>query len=323
MNICNLTEDRFDGYFKFLDRAYPNRNLKELFKNEILKKANVIISVNKNSQIVGHLTCYPCEFYLNNVITSGNFYCNFLVLQEHRNKGIGSSLVKKATTEHKPWFAFGVNNFSKSLAYKIGKIIGSSQKFVWFRNSYIPIKIFTNPLRKYSIISDTKELTDSIYTGRNYFTNLKSINNWQDYFWGNNTLQFSRPYKFLERKIFSKINKHTFYYFENSSPQVYFTVKKSYIRGLNVLEIVDYKVPNHTSELFIAIINAAKYLTKKLKFDGVIFESSHQYFDRILSFNNFIKIGKPRLIISNIETNISQEKIKNRDFLYITPIDSP
>jgi len=136
-------------------------------------------------------------------------------------------------------------------------------------------------------------------------------------------LKFSRPLNFLKWRFFKKPRYYFYSLNKNfTNPTVYFVLKAVKWQGLNFLILVDYMVPLKNDKIFKSILDASKKIAKKLKFDGIITMSSYIFFDRLLKRSFFMKIGKPHEVLTNAPVDLSEEKIRKRDFAYITMADS-
>jgi len=150
--------------------------------------------------------------------------------------------------------------------------------------------------------------------------------------------EFSRHAKFINWRFFSIPSYHVYQltaekrpnsentshhkkiiHFSDSS---YFVVKIINWRRLNLLALVDYRCSNLDQRVFRAMLKAVKLLAQKNKCDGIITLSSLNFFNDILKKKAFLKVGSPFEFYTNLNFNFSDERIKKREMVNITMVDS-
>ena len=150
------------------------------------------------------------------------------------------------------------------------------------------------------------------------------LTEWEDYHW-ESTLEFSRSSEFLKWRFFNNYQKYWFYLEENQnngSKPMYFVVGKVFWKGVNILMLVDYKLPFGDTKGWKSILKLSKILAKKNNCDAIVTMSSHCFFDKGLKKNLFFRVGKKDLIITNAKIDLPKEKIHDRNFVYATMADS-
>lgn len=334
INLCYLTPDKLKDFYDF--EIYVNAGQKSLeevtkrFKTLVLDspllqdrfKPNVLIACNGENKIIGKLVCSPCEFYFKGDKKIGFYYFDFFVQEEYRNKGIGSSLIETALSNFKPAFIHPASDSSMKIALSFKfKPIGCLRKFVWLKNIGSLFKTLDYCLLKSgkSLNLDNKlQFPLNLTIERSNFVLTKCPEDWDDYLFSNNTLEFSRTYENLKWHISRRPDINYFYLCRDLDIPIYFVIRKSFWRGLNVLEVVDYKTSINSSKGFQILLLALKELVKKYDFDGIIIMSSHKFFDSKLKKNLFFMGGSPMHILMNADIESSQKESKDRDFVYAT-----
>lgn len=331
--LTTLTRDKFQRLIDFSKIAFPKREyFWERFQynvlgNPLLKDKDypsVIIALNREQQIIGQLICNPCEMYLAGKTLRVSHCYDFYVLKGYRGKSIGTKMAKIASEDFKPFITVGVTEDAKNIDLSCGGLIGCMNKFIWFRNLLNPVKAAASSVFRKNMTFNPDSLNSleppEVLSQRNFnFRLTKSFVNWKDFALNDHILQFARSTEFLEWRFIQRANRY-FSYISNDFMS-YFVVRSSIYRGLNVLEIVDYRVSDKNSKAFESILSACKMLVSLIKYDGIITMSSHRFFDQILKKNMFLRIGKPQIIISNIETNSNKEVISSRNLIYATITD--
>ena len=336
MEIAQLTDDRFEDYFNFIQNDLPPKeNIKERFVHEVLnnpflidkKKPNVLISWNEKKQMVGQLICNPFKIYFKNKLINVSNSYDFIVLKEYRGKGIGSSIARIAAEKFKPCIVIGVTSNAKKIDLSLGKLIGHVYNFIWVKDFFTIFFAFLYGLTRGKLSKsknpENTSLPITIDIDESSFILINLANDFRDYNWDENTLQFARLKEFLDWRYFSQTGEYYMYILDNSNPQIYFVVRKSIKKGLKIFELVDYKIPLNDSKSFKLILNAVKKLTRINNYDGIVTVSTNRFFDDILKQNHFLKYSRPKLIISNVDVNGNQKNIEKRNFLYATMIDCP
>lgn len=341
MRIFNLTEEYYSEFFKFNEKVSPRRKkIPERFEfqflsNPLLKdktKPDVLIAVCEDNQIIGQITLSPAEFFFNGKKNKCFFAHDLYVLNNYRHKGVGKSLVSNAILNCSPYFGISISEISRKIHLSLNiKTIGTLHKFLWIKNIFsIPTMtkaMYNRVLNKNEMSAFEKnkfkepKLPDELSIKNIKFKRAYFLENWEEHCWNKSILEFARSKDFL-RWRFLKMPEIYYLYFLNDNSRSYFVVRKSNRGGLNLLAIVDYRVPFQDVEKFRLILKAAKLLTKVIGFDGVITMSSLSFFDAELKKSLFFRIGNPDLIISNAKINFDHKAIKKRNVVYATMADS-
>ena len=334
--IEKLTSHQFKNFLELNCQIYPNRkNIEERFKYQILNnplledKSNtfILLAYSEENKIVGQLVCNPYEYFLGKTYLKGFNICDFYVLEDYRKKGIGSSLVRTAITNLKPCTLVKVTEVTKKICLSNRlNIIGYLYNYIWFRNSLCVIKALIYSLFKRLCM--TKILNALDFPGTlnvNNFTFIKvnSLDKWKCSKWDDNTFVFGRSKEFMKWRFFQNPEAFHFYLLDETEPNTYFVMKRSHWRELNIVEIIDYRVPSNDTKKFELILKAIKLLVKIANLDGVIITSSHRFFDDLLKKSFFFKGKQSDEIILSGDINVDEYKntIKKRNFVVTTTID--
>jgi len=334
MRISGLEIDQVENFLNFNKKIYPQRNNERerfqyhLINNPLLKDKTHpygFLAFNENNEIVGQFLLNPCEFYFSGQDYKGFFGCDYYVLEGYRG-ALGAFLAFKTIRSSKSYFAIGVTEIAQKIHLSLGtKIIGSLEKFIWFRNFFSPILVAKSLIAKNNSslakYNKNNHFPENLFSLGKEFKLVEYLDTWDNYHW-NNTLEFSRSLEFLKWRFFGNLKGYYFYLSKDPKNLFYFTVRKSIWRGLFLIIIVDYKIPFQDKDAWKAILNASKLLAKLNNSDGVLTLSSHKFFDEGLRKEFFLKIGNPNLILTNVNINFSIEDAKRRNLVYATMADS-
>ncbi len=337
--ISYLTIDRFDDFFKFNQKIYPKlqslKNLKERFCHQVFNnplvedksKPPVLVAYNKENQIIGQLLGNPFELYVGNNCKKVFYNYGFYVLKEYREAGIGTRLAKLFVKDFKFFLTVGVGPMSKNINLSFGSIVANMYKFIWFKNLFSLIKAISSPMLKRKWFFNSNKFNYSVEFPKSIlwkdfkFNLVNSLDSWEDSPWDDKTLKFKRSLEFINWHFLKNPAKYFFYLLDSSKSKAYFVARKCIYREMNFLEIVDYNVMQNDREAFNAILNVAKELVKKFRYEGVITTSTNVFFDRLLMRNHFLKNKNPEVVMTNVTGNSSRYDIEKRDLVYVTKTD--
>ena len=333
MKVANLDLKEIDNFLNFNKKIYPERkNVKKRFQYQLIDNPaledktypRIFLSFNENNEIVGQFLLNPFEFHFSGKGYKGFLGCDYYVLENYRG-AYGAILALRAIRSSKSYFAIGVTEIAKKIHLSLGtKIIGSLNKFIWFRNIFIPILIAKNLISKNNSLMEYNKdsrFPASLSSHGVEFKLIENLDGWNDYHW-DNTLEFSRPLDFLRWRFWGNLENYYFYLTKEFKNPYYFVVRKSTWKGLLLLSIVDYKIPYQDKRAWQTILKASKLLAKMSNCNGVVTFSSHKFFDDLLQKDFFFKIGKPNLILTNANINFSTENINKRNLVFATMADS-
>lgn len=330
--VSYLTIDRFDDFFKFNQKIYPKlqslKNLKERFCHQVLNnplvedksKPPVLVAYNKENQIIGQLLGNPFELYVGNRCQQACYLYGHYVLKDFRKEGIGTRLAGCFVKDVKFWITVGVSPMGKNIDSSFGSIVANMYKFIWFKNLFSLIKAISSSTNS-NKVNYNVEFPKSILWKDFKFNLVNSLDWWEDSPWDDKTLKFKRSLEFINWHFLKNPTKYFFYLLDSSKSKAYFVARKYIYREMNFLEIVDYNVMQNDRESFNAILNVAKELVRKFRYEGVITTSTHVFFDRLLTRNHFLKNKNPEVVITNVTGNSSVYDIEKRDLVYVTKTD--
>jgi len=337
MRICQLTPDGFDQFLKFNQAIDPTRNnVVKRFQFQVLEnplledktRPHILIAYDDDGQIIGQHLHNPFEYYFKGKLLTGFYGYDFFVPESHRNKGIGSAIAKQARTDFYPHFGVGVSEVSQRIQLSLGnRIIGYLFTYIWIRNLLSPIKFGLNLIFKKKYIKNITKLNDFNFPNKirikDYqFKLVDSLAQWDYGYWDHDTLEFSRSFDFINWRFFKKKDKYFFYLLDESNSSTYFVVRGLCARGLNLLALIDYRMPFKDKKRIKLILQAAKKLAKLGRFDGIFTMSSHRFFDNILKRSFFLKVGNPIVILTNAELDIGTKRINERNAVVATIAES-
>lgn len=336
MRISNLTKDQYRKFLKFNSEIYPARkDLAERFWVQLLdnplledrSNPNILIAYNEDNQIIGQFVLMPFEYHFGSKCSKAFFGCDYFVSEEYRKTGAGALLALRAVNSFKPYFTMDVNEDAKKIHLSLNaEIIGSLYKFIWIRKVQGPIRmlldsIFTEKLTSSHNRFEKMEFPETLRVSNFGYKLVDLLIQWEDLNWNDSILEFSRSLEFINWRFLNRYHKYYFYMLDETNSSTYFVVREAFLKGLNLLAIVDYRVPFEDEGRFKSILSASKSLAKTGRRDGVITMSSHRFFDQILKNSLFVKVGTPALILTNAKLDVSKRVVKQRNFVYATMAD--
>jgi hypothetical protein len=335
--LSSLDLSQLHNFIEFNQKSYPKRkNIEKHFKWQFLEnpllenkeKPNVLLC-KKKDKIVGQFLFNPIEWYCLGKSYRSNWGVDNYVLEEHR--GISGALMAlKLIRGEIPYFGTGPSEIAKKMFLPAGlKTVGDMQRFFWFRNPLAPLIIAKHLLFRNSPLKANQKVRDDCFPPELFlngykFKLIKDLDNWEDHHW-NDTLEFSRSREFLKWRFFNSFKKYHFYLADNSDDlqkPIYFVVRKYFWKGVSLLFVVDYKIPQGGVLGWRSILKASKSLAKINHCDGILTMSSHKFFDKELRKKLFFKVGKENLIITNTQLDVSDKIIQDRNLIYATMADS-
>lgn len=337
MRISRLTPEGLDQFIKFNQAIDPTRDdFVERFQFQVLENPlledkampNILVAYDENGQIVGQHLHNPFEYYFKGKQLKGFYGFDFFVTENYRGKGIGSAIARQANIEFNPHFGVGVSDASQRIQLSLGnQIIGYLFTYLWIRNWLSPIKFGMNQLFKQkpdkrSVCCYKSNFPNKISVGDFQFHLVETLEQWDCENWNKDVLEFSRSLNFINWRFLSQENKYFFYLLTGSKAEAYFVVRKIFARGLNLLALVDYRVPEMDEKKFKAILFATQQLAKLGGYDGIFTMSSFHFFDKNLKESYFLKVGKPIVILTNAELDIDLNRIHERKDILATMADS-
>lgn len=337
MRICRLQAEDFDQFIKFNQAIDPTRDdVAERLKFQVLENPlledkanpNILVAYDDEARIIGQHLHNPFEYYFKGQPCKGYYGFDFFVPENYRGKGIGSAIAKESKQEFYPHFGVGLSEVSQRIQLSLGnQIIGYLFTYLWIRNWLSPIKfgwqqLFRQQSIKRSSRCHPSSFPDRISIGDFQFHRVDALSQWDYECWDSDVLEFSRSLSFIDWRFFSQKNKYFFYLLTGSRAEAYFVIRKIFARGMNLLALVDYRVPPKDEEKFKAILKATQQLAKSGGYDGIFTMSSFHFFDTILRASSFWKVGKPIVILTNAELDIDLNRIHERKHVIATMADS-
>jgi hypothetical protein len=165
------------------------------------------------------------------------------------------------------------------------------------------------------------DLPEQISVDNVVFENRTDADGWEDYAWSDEVITFSRPSEYLEWRYLNHPEHYRLYTLQDSSPTVYFVIRRYHWRELSLLCVVDYRVPSGDARAFDRVLNAAKALAKAGKFDGVVVFSSLGFVDERLGSQGFRRIGQPTIVVVKGDLPLDETRIAERNSILVTLSD--
>jgi hypothetical protein len=325
-----------EGFVRFNEKIFPARqHVRERFfwqyvDNPVLKdkKHPYVLLYQEDGDLVGQSLLNPCEWRYNTKGYRDYFGCDYFVLEEHRGAG-GAALAMKTIRDRRDYFAIGVSEVAQKIWKYLGvSIVGRVQLFIWFRSPWVPVQLLLNAItgRGKGEVEEKggPGFPDKVGAGGAEFRLLESLGMGQgsrhDLRW-RDTLQFSRPADFLRWRFFDSPFDYGFYSGTGKSGS-YFVVRQFVSKGVGMLLLVDYRVPDRDAGSWRSVLEASKELARRTGCGGVIAGSSHAFFDRGLREGSFRDLKSGSVIMTNTEKVNLAGALEKRESIYATMADS-
>lgn len=323
MIFINLNEEYHGKFLEFNKRAYPARkDVRKRFEFQVLEnpllqdntKPDILIAIDKNSDIIGQMGSMPAEYNYDRIKKRGYIGFDLYIKEGYRNKGYAVRLSSRLALSGRLSFGIGLSEGSERifLSFLKGRIVGELHQFLWKRE-----KELKKPAEN---IFENLKLPEMIDINDIEFRRIYKVEGWQEYYWNESTIEFSRSQEFLRWRFLKRPDIYHFYLLD-SDPKTYFVVRKSRREKLNLLAMVDYKMPYKDYKKFRLILKAVKLLAATIGFDGVVTMSSLNFFDKELEKSLFFKYGNSYQILTREKIDLCTREVTDRDVCCITMAD--
>ena len=323
MPLSLLDMKKVDEYISFYNGIHPDikdakkRFLWQFAANPFLKGDYPYVLLSyKDGKIVGQSLLSPFEWHFRGK-TRRDYLGNDWYMMEGYRGAMGSALAMQTLKDRPYYFGIGFSEMAERVWKYLGvRKIGNAKKFMWLRN---PLRL--RKILRHSGSADMKPLKIPkrvAYKGMTFLLAERPMG-WKESYW-KDTLQFSHTAEFVRWRFFDSPRKYHFYMSEDGT--AYFVLRKSSLKGMNLLLLVDYRVPFKDEKAFDSIVRITKKIAKANRLDGVFVVSSHAFFDKLLKRNFFLDIRGKGLIMTNAEIGVPAERMRKRELIYATMADS-
>ncbi len=316
-------------FIRFNEYVFPGRSdVRKRFvwhyiRNPALgtkEKPYILLYYNEGKEIVGQSLLNAVRWHLNGKGREGCFGADFYVLDKYRG-AVGAAMIMKTIKDAKGYFVIGISDISKKLVERLGiRTIGKLKIFIWL-NPLAPIALIKEFMRKPMNSKSRREyFPREIKANGTEFKLINKIEDWKEYHWSK-TVEFSRSREFLNWRFFDSPRKYYFYISNDPGKPVYFVVRKCRIKGMNILVLVDYRIPYMDADALNSILKASKSLVMKNNCIGILVGSSHRFFDKELKKSFFFYTRKGSRIMTGIK-DVFDGVSEKRNLIYVTLADS-
>ena len=321
MTISAAKESDYYNLIEFNTRIYSNKIMNSrVYLDYWLSKANAIISdyvILKDDvgRIRGQILTTPMAYYYNQERTETVWLFDLIVDEELRKTAWGVDLLMACMDFYPASCSTGSGPAALPLHLKLGNsMLGELRKYVSIIN---PVYMLTSYHRKrVSIDSFPKEI-ESVEGGfRKIGKNELPI---FDAPFNEKLFEISREKSFLEWRFFNDLHQYAFYL--NEERRSYFVVRSILVKGLRVLELVDYRCSADRYS-FDNIIKTVHKVAKAVHLPAVVCGSSLDSFDVVLEQHRYKSIGRARPIVGFVKCSDRHDDIAKRNFCFVTLADS-
>ena len=327
MPLSMLNLDDTNEFIDFNRIIYPKRNgIRKRFEWYMLgnpfledRRHPYVLLYNKDSKIVGQSLLNPFVWRYMGKEHLDYMGIDWYVLPEYRGP-IGTALAMKTLKDRPHYFGIGFSEAAKNIWSALGvRDIGRVDIYIWLGK---PMRMIRSVARmmKGSRREIGPLLPKRIDAGNDSFHIVESPDHWKEHEW-KGVIEFSRPAKYLRWRFFDSPRKYFFYM--SSDRRSYFVIRESFMKGLNFIVLVDYRVPEMDRKSFDSILRACKKIARTAKYDGILAGSSHSFFDNRFKRNFFFRTRRGGgAIMTNADVGEVPEKIISRELVYATIADS-
>ncbi|MBN2331333.1 MAG: GNAT family N-acetyltransferase [Candidatus Aenigmarchaeota archaeon] len=333
LSMLNLSSRKdVEGFIRFNSMIFPSRrDVKERFfwqyvDNPALrdKKHPYVLLFHEKGTLVGQSLLNPCDWRYNGKAYRDYFGCDYFVLPEHRGAG-GAALAMKTIRDRRDYFAIGVSEVAQKIWKRLGvRIVGKVRLYIWFSSKWVPMILLFSALagrgKGKAAVKGGPPFPESVRAEGREFRLLTRIGHWHDVPW-KDTLQFSRSTGFLRWRFFDSPFEYGLYSTTGKSP-AYFVVRRFSSKGVDMLLLVDYRVPFRDAGSWKSVLEASKALARRLGCGGVIAGSSHSFFDAGLQERSFRDLRSGSVIMTNTTKAGLDGALDRRDAIFATMADS-
>jgi GNAT superfamily N-acetyltransferase len=334
LQLTTLTADKFQDYLTFVAKIYPQRSrvpqrfAAQVLQNPFLEDPNrpEILLALDDHKIIGHFGLNPYPFHWQKKQHIGHSGFDFYVLESYRQHGVGKMLAAAAVAQL-PYFGIGATPVAERIYTRLGATtIGRMYRYLWLRGPLQTLYLAGHSLlkahwpRKPQRVGNF-DLPPQVQTAGTTFELQFQPSGHEDYPWDSETITFSRSARFLDWRYFQHPRHYRFYARQGSGPTHFFVLRPCPWRGLSLLCMVDYRVPQQTAGDFQSMLLAARELTRQGRFDGLVVYSSLRTIDEHLQALNFRKIGQPTIVVFKGDIPLDTARIEQRQFVLATLAD--
>ena len=335
LRLTTLSADRFQDYLTFVSQIYPQRgHVAQRFATQVLQNPfladadhpEILLALDDDA-IIGHFGLNPYPFHWRNQRFVGHSGFDFYVLEAYRQHGVGKMLAAAAVEQH-PYLGIGATPVAERIYIKLGAAtIGRMYRYLWLRGPAPTLFLAGQALlknkwpRQPHTIGDFAQLPDQIEAAGAKFHLRTQADGSEDYAWNADTLTFTRSSQFLDWRYFQHPRHYRLYARTDASPTQFFVLRRETWRGLSLLCMVDYRIPQQRAHDFPILLQAAQQLTRRGKFDGLVVYSSLRTIDAALQRQKFRKIGQPTIVVFKDSHAPDANRIAQREAVFATLAD--
>lgn len=336
LHLVWLTPDRFDDYVEFNQQIYPHRpRFARRFQLQVLDnpfladktRPAVLLSCTEAGKIVGLYGLNVCRFHEGGRERTGYSGFDFFVLPDYRKGGTGRQLAHEALSQE-PYFGIGATPVAEHIYLKLGATTaGHMFRYFWLRGPLQTLFLGGEAalkqrwFRKPERVGDAGRLPERVRAGGISFARQSQADGWEDRPWSDEVISFSRSAEFLNYRFFAHPEHYHVYAPAGADGSTYFVVRRYHWRGLALLCLVDYRMPQDDDAAFDAVLAAAKALARAGGFDGAVVYSSLHFVDDRLTAAGFRRIGQPTIVVAKGDLPMNEQRIADRAEIFVTLAD--
>tara|TARA_B100000686_G_C16797198_1_gene983283 strand:+ start:3681 stop:4772 length:1092 start_codon:yes stop_codon:yes gene_type:complete len=324
MRVSYIGEKDYKLLVEYNKILYPERE-EQWISNRFLKnplfnkgKAEMFsVAFSDENTILGQSLALPMQFFWNGNLNFGYWGEDWFVTPKYRTAGpIGNALARILPS----------NTFScahTEIALKIRLILKDKNlgdlrrliKIVSWRKLFID-----------SFFGSTNKWIDNVDYPSNLSKNFLRIANEKEIFsvesaWNDEVIEFDRSTSFLKWRFFhSTIYNYGFYVKRDENKISYFVVRPLIWKKVRTLLVSDYRCNLTNSGEMMDILDALKFLAKKIGATWILLGSSLSAVDNATSYKGYRTITQGP-ILAKTKIELPQDKINNRNAIFVTFAD--
>lgn len=317
MEVRKITQEDIPELIRFGEEAFPDRKeeyaniIHFVMDNRIGDYTGGVILVDDDGKIVGQSLHTSVDLWFENEKINSGWGYELIVEEKLRNDAWGLEIMLGSRRLFPGTCATGSNPTALKLNQKLGcKLIGEIRKYI------IPSSIFKLP---FNFLPSKNTFPSSV----NDFKLIKDVNLIKTCeFFNSNLIEANRDLDFLNWRYFTPGFKK--YYFYQNKKGDWFVVRPLKYKKIGILLISDFRCSLNDINDFDQIFKTVRKLANKMRIPFILCGSSHKIVDKVLENFHARSVGRPRPIIVSKELKkwINEDKVKERDFSFITFGDS-
>lgn len=307
--------------YEFNDRYYPGLNHGREYVDFWCSKSDdavekILLMVDNEDNILAQNFFSTMSYYYQGEKIDTVWGFDLIVNEDCRKENLGVMFMLKHRDAERNMLSVGANDNALSMLLNMRyKLIGELKKYIGIVN---PFHCLIAPFRG---VVQSQKFPSEIYTQGAIFKKLSEDNIFDlEEPYNPELLEPARDKQYLIWRFFGDFHDYVFY--KSSKSNDYFVVRPILKHHIAFLELVDYRCNLSDNVSIISILSAYKKIAKQMCYGFLFTGSSLGVVDSAMEAAGLKRVGRNRPIIWLKKNTDVQDKINNRNFVYLTLADS-